>query len=316
LEITLPASLLLAVLLALGRLASDSETTALSGAGVGMRGMVPPVLIAAGVVFSASLLVAWKGIPWGYRETQRTLAKILAERAGAGASEHVFREIAPDVVVYTDRVSPDGRRMDGVFLSFRSPGGEPLLVFAKEGLFSRAAGDGATGIELSDGAIHADDPGKPLYRVGSFGRMDFRVPVDVPSVIGEEPKGMTLPQLAERVRRGGAPVKGANYRYHFHRRLSLAFSCISFGLLAIPLGMTQRARGKSSAFAVTVALVILYYLFIAAAGMLEGRFPRGMIAALWAPNALGILFSAWIVRRSERRQDFLPAGMRRLLAGK
>src|SRR5512132_3876329 len=38
-EITLPASLLLAVLLGLGRLATDSETTALSSSGVGLRGV-------------------------------------------------------------------------------------------------------------------------------------------------------------------------------------------------------------------------------------------------------------------------------------
>jgi lipopolysaccharide export LptBFGC system permease protein LptF len=229
----------------------------------------------------------------------------------------VFREIAPDVVVYTDRVSSDGLRMDGVFLSFRSPGGEPLLVFAREGLFSRAEGDGAAGIELSDGAIHGDDPGKPYYRVGSFGRMDFRVPVEVPGAFGEGvPKGMTLPQLSERIERKEGAGEGAEYRYHFHRRLSLAFSCISFGLLAIPLGLTHRARGKSSAFAVTLALVVLYYMFIAAAGLLEKRFPLGMVAVLWAPNVLGVLFSAWVLWRSEHRMDLLPARLRSLMEGR
>jgi len=311
LEITLPASMLLAVLLALGRLASDSETTALSGAGVGMRGIVPPVLLAAAVVFSASLLVAWKGIPWGYRETQRVLAKILSERAGAGASEHVFREIAPDVVVYPDRVSADGQRMHGVFLSFRPSGGEPILVFAREGIFSPARNGEGTGIRLFDGSLHADPQGKEPYRVGTFGEMDFRVPIETPDALsGNEPKGMTLPQLSERIRRDGGAGEGARYRYYFHRRLSLAFSCISFGLLAIPLGLTQRARGKSSAFAVTIALVIGYYLFIAAAGLLESRFPRGMVAVLWMPNALGILASAWILWRSEHRLDLLPAWTR------
>src|SRR3970040_167940 len=45
LEITLPAALLLAVLLALGRLAADSETAALQSAGVGMRGVAFPLLL-------------------------------------------------------------------------------------------------------------------------------------------------------------------------------------------------------------------------------------------------------------------------------
>jgi len=314
-EITLPASMLLAVLLALGRLASDSETTAMSGAGIGMREIAVPVLAACAITFSASLLVAWRGIPWGYRETQRTLAAILAERAGAGVSEHVFREIAPGVVVYPDRVSPDGQRMDGVFLSFRAPGDEPLMVFAREGRFAPPAGDAAVGLELGDGTIHADQPGKQLYRVASFGRMEFRVPTEA-SVVrgGDDPKGMTIPQLWNVIGQTGGSGRFATYRYHFHRRLSLAVSCLSFGLLAIPLGMAHRARGKSSAFGITVALVVVYYLFIAVAGTLERNHPGWMIAFLWAPNALGISLSAWILWQSERRMEFLPRRLQELLA--
>jgi len=314
LEITLPASLLLAVLLALGRLSADSETTALSGAGVGMRAIAVPVLIASGTVFSASLLVAWKGIPWGHRETQRVLSQILTERTGAGASEHVFREIAPDVIIYPDRVSSDGQRMSGVFLSFRPPGGEPLLVFAREGRFRPAQNGEATGIDLFDGTIHSNQPGKELYRVASFGRMDFRVPVEGPDVVaGNEPKLMTLPQLAAKVKQTGGVGHGARSRYYFHRRLSLAFSCITFGLLAIPLGLTQRARGKSSAFGKTLAMILVYYMFVAGAEMLEKSSPRAMIAGFWAPSVLGILVSAWILWRSEHRMDLVPARIRALL---
>jgi len=281
-----------------------------------MRGVAVPVLLACGVVFSASMLVAWKGVPWGQLETKRVLARILSERAGAGASEHVFREIAPDVVVYPDRVSSDGRRLGGVFLSFRAPGEEPLLVFAREGRFSPAGHEGAVVLDLDDGTIHGDQPGKRLYRIATFGRMEFRVPLEVSAVSGgDDPKGMTLPQLSETIDRTGGAGPSAKYRYHFHRRLSLAFSCLSFGLLAIPIGLTQRARGKSSAFGVTIALVIFYYLFIAAAGALEERYPRAMVAVLWAPNLLGISLSAWILWRSEHRMNLLPDRLR-ALAGK
>lgn len=316
-EITLPAAMLLAVLLALGRLAADSETTAMAGAGMGMRAIAVPVLIASAITFSASLLVAWRGIPWGYRETQRTLSLILAERAGAGASEHVFREIARDVVVYPDRVSPDGQQLYGVFMSFRAPGEEPLMVFAREGRFATTLGEGAVGLEVFDGTIHGDQPGKQMYRVASFGRMEFRVPLE-PSAVrgGEDPKGMTLPQLSDTVRRTGGTGRFVTYRYHFHRRISLALSCLSFGFLAIPLGMAHRARGRSSAFGITIALVIVYYLFIAVAGLLESRSPRWMIAFLWAPNALGISLSTWILWRSEHRMQVLPGPVQALLARK
>ena len=59
-EITLPASLLLAVLLGLGRLAADSETTALSAAGVGMRGVALPVLVASIIMTAVGIYALQK----------------------------------------------------------------------------------------------------------------------------------------------------------------------------------------------------------------------------------------------------------------
>jgi lipopolysaccharide export LptBFGC system permease protein LptF len=154
-----------------------------------------------------------------------------------------------------------------------------------------------------------------LYRVASFGRMTFRIPLEASSILGrDDPKGMTLPELSRRVDATGGGGANATYRYHFHRRLSLAVSCISFGLLAIPLGFSLRARGKSSAVGITVALFLVYYVFIAAAGAVERRSGPGMIALLWAPNAFGLSLASWILWRSERSVTLLtsPFGKDRL----
>jgi lipopolysaccharide export system permease protein len=311
LEITIPAALLLAVLLALGRLAADSETTAMAAAGMGIRGVAVPVLLAGGIAFSAALLVAWEGIPWGHRETQRVLSRIVSERAGAGATEHLFREITPDVLVYPDRVSADGQRMSGVFLSFRPAGGEdPLFVFAREGRFAPADESGVVSLELEDGEIHHEDRARLLYRMASFGRMDFRVPLGVPALLGgDNPRGMTLPQLAGKME-GAA---GASFRYHFHRRLSLAVTCLSFGLLAIPFGMAQRARGRSSAFGITVALIVVYYLFLAAAGAVERYSPALTVVLLWAPNILGFASGGYLLWRLDQRLAALPGPLQALM---
>jgi lipopolysaccharide export LptBFGC system permease protein LptF len=170
-----------------------------------------------------------------------------------------------------------------------------------------AADDGVVGLELSDGAIHGESTGKALYRVASFGRMTFRIPLEASSIRGgDDPKGMTLPELARRVDATGGVGSNATFRYHFHRRLSLALSCLSFGLLAIPLGFSLRSRGRSSAVGITVALFLVYYLFIAAAGAVEGRSGPGMIALLWAPNVIGLLLASWILWRSERSVTLFP----------
>ncbi|HSL92910.1 MAG TPA: LptF/LptG family permease [Candidatus Limnocylindrales bacterium] len=308
LEITLPAALLLAVLLALGRLTADSETTALQAAGVGMRGVVFPILLLSGATFLASLYIGWSGVPWGTRQLQETLASILSLRAGAGASEHVFQEIAPGVLLFPDRVSADGRKMTGVLLSQRVAEKDPLLVLAREGEFSPENGTHAVRLHLLEGTIHHEDAAAGVYRTASFRRMEFLLPLVLAGAGDrEDPKRLTLPELSRRTATRGKAGMGHSYRYHFHRRLSLASSCLAFGLFALPLGLLQRVRGKSPAFAVTVALIVFYYLFLAAGGALEPWAPAVMVLLIWAPNAIVLGLALWILWRSETRLVPLPA---------
>ena len=167
--------------------------------------------------------------------------------------------------------------------------------------------DGVVGLELSDGTIHGEPTGNPVYRVASFGRMTFRIPLEASSIQGRNnPKGMTLPELSRKIDATGGRGANATYRFHFHRRISLAVSCLSFGPLAIPLGFSLRSRGKSSAVGITVAMFLVYYLFVAAAGAVERRSGPGMIALLWAPNTLGLTLAAWILWRSEHHVTLIP----------
>ncbi|MBI5420261.1 MAG: LptF/LptG family permease [Deltaproteobacteria bacterium] len=312
LEITLPAALLLSVLLALGRLSADSETTALGSAGFGMRGMAFPVLLLSVGTFLASLFMGWNGIPWGNLQMRETLARIISVRAGAGASEHVFQEITPDVLLYSDRVSSDGTSMTGILVSQRVAGQDPLLVFAKEGEFSPVKGGNAVRLLLSEGTIHHEDAAAGVYRAASFRGMEFLLPMGLSGGTGgDEPKGLTLPQLFRKISAGGNAAGSAAYRYHFHRRLSLACSCLAFGLLAVPLGLSQRARGKSPAFALTVAVILFYYLFLAAASALESKAPGAMVFVIWLPNAIGLFLACFILWRSESRMLSLSAFFRR-----
>jgi lipopolysaccharide export LptBFGC system permease protein LptF len=138
--------------------------------------------------------------------------------------------------------------------------------------------------------------------------MDFLLPLGLAGAgDNEDPKRLSLPELSRRSTAPGKTAKGASYRYHFHRRLSLASSCLAFGLFAMPLGLFQRARGKSPAFAITVALIVFYYLFLAAGGALETRAPGAMVFLIWAPNAIVLGVALWILWRSESHMISLPS---------
>ncbi len=307
LEITLPSALLLSVLLALGRLGADSETTALCAAGVGMRGLLVPVLLLSLGTSLANLYIGWAGIPWGQRNLTRSIARIISLRAGAGVEEHVFREVAPDVLLFPDRVSPDGSGMTGVMVSQRVEGQDPVLVFARQGKFLPENNGQTAGLILFDGSIHNNDRKAEAYRIASFREMEFRLPRGKTDPGDpDSPKHLTLPELARKIDETGGKGKAARYRYQFHKRLSLAVSCLAFGLLGIPLGHSQRARGKSPAFTLTLVIILFFYFFLAGAGAAEEYSALLMTALLWTPNAVALAASSWLLWRSETRMIILP----------
>ncbi len=307
LEISLPAALLLAVLLALGRLGADSETVALGTAGVGMRNLLLPVLLLSLATFLVNLTIGWVGLPWGERAQKDTIALIVSIRAGAGVEEHVFQEVAPDVLLFPDRVSPEGAGMTGVMLAQRVEGQDPLLVFAKEGRFLSESEEKPAGLILLDGTIHHDDRKTEAYRMATFREMTFRLPRGEIEAGGKDnPRKLTLPELARMISEKRGKGSAASYRYHYHRRLSFAASCLAFGLLAIPMGYTRRTRGKSSAIALTFVVILFYYFFFAAAGAVKLFSTALMTVFFWVPNVAGFAVACWFLWRSETRLIIFP----------
>ena len=82
------------------------------------------------------------------------------------------------------------------------------------------------------------------------------------------------------------------------------------------ISRSPMSRLQVAVVGITVALVLVYYMFIAAAGALERRSVPGMIALLWAPNAIGLSLASWILWRSDRSLSILPASFGARRGGK
>src|SRR5438093_596026 len=102
---TLPMALLVAVLLAGGRLASDLEVVAFKAAGVSVLRLFRPVLLASLVVTLATASLTLVLNPAANHEFQRQLFRILQARAVSGLQERVFNGTFGDVIIYVQDVS-------------------------------------------------------------------------------------------------------------------------------------------------------------------------------------------------------------------
>ena len=91
------------------------------------------------------------------------------------------------------------------------------------------------------------------------------------------------------------------YLIELHKRFSIPFACLVFGLIGTPLGIQSRRAGKSGGYAISVVLLLIYYLFITAGESLgdDGQLP--VFLAVWTPNILlggvGVILLVGVARR-------------------
>ncbi len=86
----LPLSLMIGILLGLGRMAADNEVAAIKSAGVSVLRLLPPVLFLGLIAFILSLVCTLSLIPKGVSAERRLMQEAVTQRADAGIEERTF----------------------------------------------------------------------------------------------------------------------------------------------------------------------------------------------------------------------------------
>ena len=93
-------------------------------------------------------------------------------------------------------------------------------------------------------------------------------------------------------------IKHMTLAVEFNKRLSLSFSCLAFVMLGIPLGIKAHRKESSIGIAMSLIVVINFYLFIIAAqSLVKMPFMRSDII-VWIPVFLSVSLGAWLLKRA------------------
>jgi Predicted permeases len=85
-----------------------------------------------------------------------------------------------------------------------------------------------------------------------------------------------------------------------HKKFSIPFACITFGVLGLPLGITNRRGGKSSGFSLSIAIIVAYYLMITNGEELASSGEIAPWFGMWAPNILFLGLGVYLLSRANR----------------
>ena len=291
LEVLIPASLYVSLLLSLARLHGDSEFAAMSA--IRVR---PATLLGAVLAISAALAVAAGTLslvvrPFAYAELHSLsdhAATVLDTDAMEAGSFYVSR--GGDRVIFLGHRDGRGAPARDVFVRLQRPDGTEIVYARLADRMLRAALAGESDVVLTDAHIYKIDrvPRRPDEVVEAQGliidpndRSDATSDRDAVAASSSSlARSASLPDVAE-----------------LQWRLSTPISTLLLGLLAIPLSRTGPRRTRRSLLGIAMLVYFGYYLLCTSARTwvqhgLVGPFP----GIWWAPTLLALFIIATTAR--------------------
>jgi lipopolysaccharide export system permease protein len=281
LAMILPVSLLLGIVLGLGRLYHDSEMSAAQACGAGSRPVLVPVLGFAAVL---ACFIAVLSLQVSPAATGRTLdMRKEALRAGQ------FAPISPgkfstfgggSTVVYAQAADKDGT-LRRVFVQ-RKRGQKLEIALAQRATHSYSEGGDLQIITLYDGERYEGVPGERRFRIVRFA--ENSIPVRLPALSGGK---VALSGLATSV---VAASPDREQRAEFHWRIALPIMAMVMALIAVPLARLAPRQGRYARVGFAVLIFFVYInLMIAGKTWIEKGSMPAWLGLWWVHAVVGAL---------------------------
>jgi len=306
LTFSIPAGVLVGILIGLSRLAADSEITAMRASGIGIWTFLRVISIFS---LSAWLLALANGVyvaPRSQAAMARLQDRLKTSQASFEVQPRVFYEGFPQLVLYIESVkAAEGAAIwKGVFIADMSTPAAPRITLAEQGILV-SEGPNTLHLHLSDGSTHEADPKDPNhYQVSTFEQTDLPIPLpEAESSKTQEPAPVSQMATWE-LWRQGKTKNNPMARWdliEFHRRFALPSSCLVLALVAIPFGLSSKKGGKSTGFVLTIVLVFAYYSVSLVGVSLARQGKLSPALGAWLADIVFFLAGVVLLWRAERR---------------
>lgn len=290
-EVLVPLSFYLAVMIGLGRLHSDSEIYAMRSSGISERRTLIPIMRLA---FALALLVGGFSIvvrPWAYVQSYhiKAIAEASMEVDRIESSRfYVFDD--EDRAVYVERISDDDRNLEGVFVRTRH-GDDLQVITSATGKFEYLARPLFHRITLTDASVFKRvQDGPDLF--GHFGTFTLWLPVRKVEQVEPNPESTITSILKHST--------VADERAEYQWRLSTPVSTLLLALLAIPI---SRSRPRKGRYARMLLALVVYALYFSLLDISRSWVQQSLADTIWwVPGLLGLgvlaLYVPWKKLRS------------------
>jgi LPS export ABC transporter permease LptG/LPS export ABC transporter permease LptF len=318
LGITIPISLLVGLLIGLGRLSADREAVALQACGVSLLRLLRPVGAVVLVGWAVTSYVMIWSIPAGNKRFQEILHDIVTARLETQIKPRVFFEDFANLTLFARDVPSGGGGWRDVFLADQRDPKRPQILLARRGRLNIDTKSQRVDFILEDGSQHrpdADDPTR--YEVQRFAvqtvGLDPKTVFPDTRVIHRAPE-MTIGELrAEIASKRAKKLSPHNEVMFIQQKFSIPVACFVFGLLALVLGVSNSKDSKNASFVVGLVVVVIYWMlmYLGQATARAHWIPAEL--AMWIPDIglglAGIGLLIWRHRHADAGVQISPPSL-------
>ncbi|MBI4855035.1 MAG: LptF/LptG family permease [Acidobacteria bacterium] len=330
---TLPISLLLGILMGLGRMASDSELVVLRAGGLGRWRLLLPVLLLAIFVsgftaYNTAYLLphAMKSLNVLKKTHSQLLLKGLTDQVKPG----VFEESIPGKLIFIRDIDREQAKWKQVFVAIQEGADtEPKILIAREGALQIGESLELSELQLYNGYIYEgyqlkrkDQEKAATYsftntslrlnlssnkttasdnQAGINTQAETKARSEI-NVLSEGPEAQTLPELF----RSSIPTDRKQQlllSVEKHKRFALPMACLVFALTGVALGMVVSRGGRSSGLIIGIGVTLSYYLLFILG---EDIARQGVVPAfigVWIANISLSIFGLLMLARYQWVRD-------------
>ena len=300
--LTFPMAMLLASLLAFGRLSGDSEIIALKAGGVSFIRLVIPVLIVALFVSGLTIWLNNTLVPKSTNMYEEIVWELKHGRAKPKTQSNL--RFAPidnntgklDFVLTASKFDGNTQTLEEVTLQDYQDGKLVNIIQAKKAKWLDQKWvfiDGVSYTITSEGRV----PQTKFRKMNMKNRIQ-RDPTQI-SRRQKEPEEMSLAELDNHIKllkQEGRDVKELKVSYH--QRFSIPLACFIFALVGAPLGLSPNRSGSSIGLGLSIIVIFIYYTLMTVGSALGQSGNLSPWLGAWLQNIIFIIVGFGLLYKS------------------
>jgi lipopolysaccharide export system permease protein len=301
--LVIPMAMLLGTLLAMQRLSSESEVTAMQAGGISLSRIVAPLLIVGFVVSLLALAVQELFVPFAndkaayirqaaIEHVSPAASNLQAVTALPGGGKQVTiaggLDVATQTLLGVTVIRYDARQKPQEFIvADRARYVAPTWTFENSTTYHFAP----------DGSVATQTAPYLSVDIGERPNQIAKQSIQITN-----PEDLSRAEIKERLDSGQlSPQQQRSFSATYASKLARPFAAFVFTLIAVPFGLRPvRGGGTGLGFGLAVAIVFVYYV-IATIFQTVGTFATWLAGpAAWAPNVIFTAIGLLLLRRASR----------------